>query len=161
MATSTRGNIRIEGLEHLQEMLSNGRLLRPEWAALMRKATDHMEDVAKGRAPAGATGKLGGSFKVSISPEAIPLMGTIQNLARSTRMAPYAKMLDAGSRKGTPYRMAASGARYKSGSRKGQLRSGKLTRGWLSRVVKLAGVRHHIEGLIRDVANSVERKWAK
>ena len=160
-AKQTRGIVKVEGWEHIQAMLKDGQIITPEWRHMMEKALAHMEQVGRSRAPKAVSGRLDGGFRLTLAGGALPLNGSISNIAKSNAGDPYPLYLNAGSRKGTPYRMATTGARFKSGSRKGQLKAGKLTRGWLSNVVKLVGVKRHVEGLLQDVIRGAEAKWRR
>ena len=157
MARPARGFIRVEGLEHIQQMLKDGTLITPTWAKLMSSGTEHMLGVAKSRAPVG-TGRLAGGFTTQLHGNVTPFWGAIRNpvtgagakrtffgisMGRGSPV-PYPLYLDRGSRKGTAYRMGGRG---------------KRTKGWLSNVVRIASVKARIAGLVEEVRRAVEGKW--
>ena len=143
MAKPAKGFVRVEGLEHIQQMLKDGTLITPSWAKLMRSGTTHMRTVAESRAPKGRSGRLGGGFTTQLQGNATPFWGAIRNPATNDG-APYPLYLDRGSRKGTAYRMGGTK---------------KRTKGWLSNVVRMATVKRHIAGLVEEVRRAVEGKW--
>lgn len=142
MPRPVRASIKVEGLEHLREMLMGGKLLSPAWRHLMQRGQAHMLDAAKARAPMGRTGKLAAGFTTKLHPGVNPFWGVIKNTA-SNGGDLYPLYLNRGRRKGTPYK----------------LRSGKRARGWLSNVVRLRSVKSHIDALVEAVKREVEAKW--
>jgi len=141
--------MRVRGLDPLRAKLGvNSSLLKP-WAAAIGEAGDLLLDIARGRAPKGATGKLHAQLTKTLDPRPVPRFVKVgypkgaMPVSRGKRTFRYPGALEGSAR-----------YHYRSGPH-----AGKTTKGWLSGSLK-AGQRK-IGAFLRKAGAAIEQEWTR
>lgn len=140
--------MRVRGLDPLRAKLGiNSSLLKP-WAVAIGEAGDMLLEIARGRAPRGATGRLHGGLTKTLDLRPIP---------RFVKVGFPKGTMPTSGRKKFRYPGALEGSaryHYRSGPH-----AGKTTQGWLSGSLK-AGQRK-IGAFLRNAGMAIEQEWRR
>lgn len=148
---TTRGSIRVEGLDDLLDDLSwNKPIYAQPWKRALTKAVQVAQAKVKERSPGN---RIRANVTTRMDARPVPLWGTVSTDAESPKGYRYPFSLEAG--KG---RKMADGTYSVTHYRKGP-RAGRRTKGWFRG--SLAAVRKEINGLLAGAAREIEGMWGR